>query len=227
MQYKRIQDTLHSFTSEGKFGPAVTSARTALEHADTLDKLVDKLGNSKYAPGILNPIRGAVLRNKGDEKYQTAYGEWMQNADHLAIELDKALKGSGSPDVHGVESIRKNLDPNLPPAELHAAIRQSIRLLSKRLHEVNTSYKEGMGPKADPNFDPLTPEHRKIYEGLTGVIHGDKEPAKPGAPSQSAAPDVPVVTDKAQAAAQPIGKVFMYNGHKAKRTGPETFVTVE
>jgi hypothetical protein len=198
-QYPKVQQIMKDFSPSGQTGKGITATNVALHHADLLEKSIDTLDNYSTLPSVANPLRRLYQTQSGNKEYQAAIGEFNQQREHLATELDKALKGGGTTDVAGIQGILRNFNPDLPPAELKGAIRGAIQLLGARLGEIKKSYKDGMGMDAK-EFEPLNHESQMIYDR---IVNGKKQ-AEPSIRDQILKlPDGPV---------QLHGKQYMKNG---------------
>lgn len=194
-QYPKVQQVMKDFSPSGQTGKGITATNVALHHADLLEKSIDTLDNYSTLPGIANPLRRLYQTQTGNKEYQAAIGEFNQQREHLATELDKALKGGGTTDVAGIQGILRNFQPDLPPAELKGAIRGAIQLLGARLGEIKKAYKDGMGTDAK-EFEPLNHESQMIYDR---IVNGKKGVAPSG---------VPIVNTPEEMNKLPLGTVF-------------------
>ena len=194
-QYPKVQQVMKDFSPSGQTGKGITATNVALHHADLLEKSIDTLDNYSTLPGIANPLRRLYQTQTGNREYQAAIGEFNQQREHLATELDKALKGGGTTDVAGIQGILRNFQPDLPPAELKGAIRGAIQLLGARLGEIKKAYKDGMGTDAK-EFEPLNHESQMIYDR---IVNGKKGVAPSG---------VPIVNTPEEMNKLPLGTVF-------------------
>lgn len=193
--YKTKQDTQHSFTGQGKNALELKAANTAIYHADNLDKaggLIDKLGNTGFFPGFINPaVQGA--KSQLSPEFQATKGKYDAQVEGLAGELSKAFNG-GNTAVADREHWRDVLSRAKSPAELHAAVGQAMEMLHGRLTATAESYNKGMGSMRD-GISFLDPANQQIFQRLRGI----ETPAGAAAPAPGGAQSAP-----AQSAAAPV-----------------------
>lgn len=176
-----------SITS-GNYSNAINSANLVIQHLDTLKKSIAGLDNSNFTP--YNTVANWMKSAGGDpaiNKFNTA-------RDAAASELAKVFKGTGSTSEEEIKAWKGNLDLNGSPAQVKAAIDQSIDLLASRLDTIRTQYQSAMGKPTDFNF--LTPHSREVLKDLgvdasvldtDGAIEGSG--GEPPAPGAKQAPD--------------------------------------
>jgi len=174
--------TRKDFTS-GKSAQNLSSFNTTLGHLDTLDKAVDKLGNSDYP--WWNSISGKAAVAGGNTKYAAAQKDFQTARTAVSDELTRAFRGSGG-NVHDIKAWEAAIDQSDSPAALKAAVKQATELLRSRIESVGDAYNRGMGTQREAP-ELLSPKARKTldrvlgHEGADGERGGEKTGAKPSA----------------------------------------------
>lgn len=165
----------------------IKAYNTAINHADKLAGISEKLGGSDILPGVLNPLTQSYKRNTGDQAYQSAKKDWDATSETLATEVSKALNG-GVPHVADKEHWREIFQSAGSPTERRAAIRSVMGVLEGRLGAAAQNYNQGMGTNREP-LSFIDPANVGKFQKLLGT-------------------DVAV---EAPAAAAPAGTVRKYN----------------
>jgi hypothetical protein len=188
-----MQDTLQDYGTKGRTGQARVAANTMLGHADTLDKLVDKLGNYTYFPSVANAAHDFVAGNT-DPEYQTARGTFETTKKALSTEAEKALAGHTT--LAGINEQMTNLDRAKSPVELHAAIKGLVHVLGSRLDSMASGFDSSMKTRTQGHefLDPKGKEIFNRFEGINAPASSDVsripqlEGGEPAAAGQGAAP---------------------------------------
>lgn len=192
---KVMQDTLQDYGTKGRTGQARVAANTMLGHADTLDKLVDKLGNYNYFPSVMNPIHNAVA-GETDPEYQKTRGTFELTKTALATEAEKALAGHTT--VSGIKTLTDDISRAKSPEELHSAIHGLVHVLGSRLDSMASGFDTSMHTRTQ-GHEFLDPKGREIFnrfEGVNAPASSDvgRIPAMEGAePAPAAAASTPAV----------------------------------
>lgn len=195
--YSVAQKSLNEFSQNGQTGKAIYALNTALRHVDAMHKAYEKLGNVGWLPGVTNAVKQGFARNAGDEAMQKALGEFENEKNGVAVEIDKALKGVGAPDVAGMKDIKDGFHATMAPAEFNGAVTGAVKLLEGRLRGADKAWRDSViGHTQHPEW--LDKDTREIYQRLGG----DLEPAGVASEPQEMDPKT----------AKP-GDVFLYKGH--------------
>jgi hypothetical protein len=169
---KVMQDTLQDYGTKGRTGQARVAANTMLGHADTLNNLVDKLGNYTYFPGVMNKAHDVVAGNT-DPEYQKVRGEFETTKKALSTEAEKALAGHTT--LAGINEQMSNLDRAKSPEELHSAIHGLVHVLGSRLESMASGFDTSMKTRTQ-GHEFLDPKGREIFnrfEGINAPASGD------------------------------------------------------
>lgn len=162
---KVMQDTLQDYGTKGRTGQARVAANTMLGHADTLNNLVDKLGNYTYFPGVMNKAHDIVGGNT-DPEYQTVRGEFETTKKALSTEAEKALAGHTT--LAGINEQMSNLDRAKSPEELHSAIHGLVHVLGSRLESMASGFDTSMKTRTQ-GHEFLDPKGREIFNRFEGI----------------------------------------------------------
>lgn len=196
---KVMQDTLQDYGTKGRTGQARVAANTMLGHADTLDKLIPKLGNYTYFPGVANAAHDFVAGNT-DPEYQKVRGEFETTKKALSTEAEKALAGHTT--LAGINEQMSNLDRAKSPEELHAAVHGLVHVLGSRLESMASGFDTSMKTRTQ-GHEFLDPKGREIFnrfEGINAPASGDvgRIPQLEGAaPASGSAAATPAAPDRA------------------------------
>lgn len=172
INYGARAKTRNDFTS-GKSAQNITSFNTAIGHIDTLDKSIDKLGNTNVP--MMNRVRN-MLRGQTDTKYQANLKEFSSAKQAVVDELTRAFRGTGG-SVHDIKGWEETINAADSPAALHAATKQAVDLLNSRIESVADQYNRGMGTSKDP-VELLSPKARDTLKRLNDG--GSKSGPRPG-----------------------------------------------
>lgn len=162
---KVMQDTLQDYGIKGRTGQARQAANTMLGHADTLDKLVDKLGNYSYFPEYANAAHNFVAGNT-DPEYQKTRGQFEETKKALATEAEKALAGHTT--LAGIKEHVENLQRSKSPEELHAAIGALVHILGSRLDSMSSAFDSSMKTRTN-GYEFLDPRGKEIFQRFEGA----------------------------------------------------------
>lgn len=167
-QYNVRLNLKKDFTS-GKAANNIKSLNTAISHLNTLNEAVKGLKNSPLQ--LWNQIKNSGFTGVGDPRVT----KFTAAATAVESELANVFKGTGATDQE-IKAWRDQLNTSQSPAQLHAAIDQSIELMSGRMHALQSQYETGLGKPKDFHF--LSPGSRKILKGL-GIDAETIDPASP------------------------------------------------
>lgn len=167
-QYNVRLNLKKDFTS-GKAANNIKSLNTAISHLNTLNEAVKGLKNSPVQ--LWNQIKNSGFTGVGDPRVT----KFTAAATAVESELANVFKGTGATDQE-IKAWRDQLNTSQSPAQLHAAIDQSIELMSGRMHALQSQYETGLGKPKDFHF--LSPGSRKILKGL-GIDAETIDPASP------------------------------------------------
>lgn len=217
--YSVAQKSLNEFGQNGQTGKAMYAINTALRHVDAMNNAYEKLGNSGWFPGWVNAAKQGYAKNTGDEDIQRALGEFETEKNGVSVEIDKALKGVGAPDVAGMRDIKDNFHATMAPAQFKGAVTGAVKLLEGRLRGADKAWKDSViGNDTHPEW--LDKDTREIYHRLGG----DPEAAGSVPPAPPAKPDaIPDISDPKTV---PSGHVFRYKGHTIRALGNNQFEQV-
>lgn len=140
------QKTRVDFTS-GKAATAVNALNTAMGHLIHLDDQARDLGNSSFAPGIVNPIWNWSREKVGNNTALPAFNQTKQAA---ASEMRKVFAGSQGGNLAELEAWEKTLSDSQSYEQLHTAIKNGVQLMSSRLEALQEQYTNGMGRSDQP-----------------------------------------------------------------------------
>jgi hypothetical protein len=201
--------TRKDFTS-GKSAQNLSAFNTAIAHLESLNKTIDKLGNSDYP--AYNKVANLVSGNI-NPKYAAARKEFEASRTAVADELTRAFRGSGG-NVHDIKQWEETINAADSPLALKAAVKQAADLLNGRILSVGETYNRGMGLTKDP-LELLSPRSAAAFRRLQGETTA--EPAPGTAPAVTAAPApsdapagaLPKISSPAEAAKLPKGTKFV------------------
>lgn len=162
--YESRKRTRLEYTS-GRASREIKAANTAIYHADNLSNLVDKLGNSTFLPGVVNPVSQAI-KGQTSPEFQDVRGKYDSTAEALAVELSKAFNGGQTSDADR-QKWRQVLDSAKSPAELKSAIGSAMQLLLGRFNASAENYNQGMGT-AREGLHFVDQANRPIFDRLMG-----------------------------------------------------------
>lgn len=196
------------FYKTGPGGMEAKAANTAIEHANQLSQIDEKLGGVDIGGHYVNQaIQGA--KGLYDSKFQDARREWDTKSETLATEVSKALNG-GTPHVADKEHWRAILGAASTPTERKAAIRSVMQVLEGRKTAAEENYRQGMG-SANAGFTFIDPRNQEKYDRLLNYGH-EAPAAAGGAPAGAAAAASP-------AAAAPVTATNPKTGVKVRLEG--------
>jgi hypothetical protein len=144
-QYKAKQ----AFTS-GPQSQAITSIGTVMKHLEALDGDLKSLDNGDYP--MWNTAANWMSRQTGDPKVQKAMAAVNKDADAVANEMNKVMRGSGQMSEKETAAWRQGLGTSTTPAERRGAIEAAAKLLAGRVTEMAEAYKRGVGRPSDIDF---------------------------------------------------------------------------
>jgi hypothetical protein len=196
-QYPVAQATKKEFSPAGQTGKSFASVNTSLRHIDDLweaYKHLGMLGGDAWFPQTRNELHNWSASNAGGkegEEYQYWINKFNGAKKGISTELDKAMKGSGTPDVTGIEDIKRGFDPTTPVQGMRGNVEATLRLLKGKLDGANIAYQQGTGGKTDMIDKWLQPDAKKIYDKFLDPDWGSPEaegrPQSEGGPSSGAA----------------------------------------
>lgn len=155
--------TAKDFAS-GKSAQNITSFNTAIGHLDTLDKQIDKLGNTDFPS--FNSVANWVKTQAGNTEFQKAKTAFETSRQAVTDELTRAFRGSGG-NVHDIKGWEEKINSASSPAALHEATKSAIELLRSRIESVGDQYNRGMNTKTEP-VKLLSPKAQEAVGRLSG-----------------------------------------------------------
>jgi hypothetical protein len=206
-RFRTINDARKNFSGTGVEARNFSSNDMAIKHIGSALDNIEAVGNYTYAPGVLNPIRGAIKRET-DPQYQAARKNLEVDIDAVANELMRSFRGSGSASEKEATEWRSKFPINGSPVEQRAAMAEAARLLASRVTASGNRFNDAMGPSnvRDP-YSWLSPEGQDVIRFATQMdpqkpIPKDWRLLSPGghmtdgqspAPQNPSAPKPPVV----------------------------------
>jgi hypothetical protein len=157
-KYTARQEVLKSFTS-GQDKKNILSLNTAIGHLQTLKESADALGNSSFPAA--NTARNAILRNTGDPRLVA----FDNAANAVESEMANVFKGTGATDQE-IHAWRKNLNPNMSPAQFQSSIDTLIELMGSRMNALSSTWENAFDRK--PDFQLLNSQSKKILSSISG-----------------------------------------------------------
>jgi hypothetical protein len=145
--------------STGLQGRQVTSFNTAIDHLDTLDKLVKALNNNDVR--ALNYISNTFSKQTG----QPEITNFDSAKKIVGAEIMKTLVAGGG-GVKEREEMANMFNNANSPAQLEGAIATSKQLLGGQLNSLGLTYENGTG-RTDFN-KKLTPAARREFDAVRG-----------------------------------------------------------
>lgn len=162
--------TAKDFAS-GKSAQNITSFNTAIGHLDTLDKQVDKLGNTDFP--MFNTAANWLKTQGGNTEYQKARTAFETSRQAVTDELTRAFRGTGG-NVHDIKGWEEKINAANSPAALHEATKSAIELLRSRIESVGDTYNRGMNTKTEP-IKLLSPKAQEAIGRLSGEAGPEKK----------------------------------------------------
>ena len=177
--YRARQKTRTDFAS-GPPANNVTALNTVAQHLDTMDHIVDKLGNWNLPFGTAvrewtNPLFRQIFPASTGVNFQ----EFDTARQAVGSEMAKAFKGAGVTSVKEMEDWKETLNSAKSDAELKAAIQTGVKLIEGRILEMNDQYQRGFGsPPANPLIGAKAQAiYDRILKRGTGAEENTRGPA--------------------------------------------------
>jgi hypothetical protein len=211
----------NEFLAGGPNSPAsvITAGNTAIQHLGHLSDVVDKLNNSNYP--LLNRATNAVSGMTGGGIPLTTFNNIV---GRFAEEATKFYRGTGGTESD-VQRDLANLNPNMSPAQLHAAIQTQAALMQSKINALQDRWHQGMGPLVS-DFPIVQSESREALDRIgqrAGTpSHGAGTQAQPAQqPQRGPAPFAVPDQGGSQAAAQPAQSAAPSSKSPVRVTSPE------
>lgn len=200
--------TRKDFTS-GKSAIAVNALNTAMGHLIHLDNQAHDLGNSSFAPGVVNPVWNWTREALGNSTKLPAFDQTKQAA---ASEMRKVFAGSGGGNLTELEAWEATLDSAKSYEQLHASIRNGVELMRSRLSALQDQYVTGMG-RSDQVPQFLKPSLARTAAKQFGIDLGDGAQGAPNpAPKASSASAPPAGATRAARNPKTGQMLYLVNG---------------
>lgn len=178
-QYSQRQRLQSDFKS-GRAATNIRNLNTVTQHLDQLEEDWQKLNNTNFLPGVMNPLENTVGKTVSAD-IQNRYNNVRRDQQAVASEMMRLWREVGA-NSEEVEKWASTMSPDLSPEAQKGAIQGAYRLIAGRLSALRGQYETGMGRPAD--FHIMTPETASRYKA-----HGiDVRDLAPNATYGSSAP---------------------------------------
>jgi len=194
--YQRRVATQRDFSSGGKSGQALTSARTVINHLYNIAYASEKIGGVGFTPA--NELSNWWKRKQSDPELQ----HYLGTLTPLSMELPKFLGGK-APTIHDIAQTREDFSPDKGPGARRAQIGTTLDLMNGRFDPIVQAYAQGMNKNSDitellsqaPNGSVAAAKLRALQNYAAG---GHLDDVKGGSAKAAAPPKLP-------AGAHPVG----------------------
>jgi len=157
----------------------VRSLNTVFGHLDTLNSAIDGLGNFSRLPAINVPWN--TIRGQFSTDFQAAYSRFSTSRQAVASELMRVFREVGASTTE-IQEWQRMMETAASPVALREGVRTATELIMSRLTAMADTYNRTMGTNRTA-LDLLSPEHRAIYERLSGHTTGTVDaPPRSGPP---------------------------------------------
>lgn len=188
-EYPNRQASRKAFTS-GPQAANITSLNTVVNHLEGLLQAHKDLGNSRFP--IYNRGVNALKSGTGNPNVT----KFDVNANAVASELAKLMKGSGVPTASEMEEWRQQFAASMSPEQLKASVEKALELMAGRIDGLRNQWQSAYDEPRALSF--LDPNARAILKRLGYDPHaidpGDDTPStkagevETGVPVKSAQP---------------------------------------
>lgn len=162
-KWRKRREMTRAYEPQGKIGQQMNTASNALDHADRLMELTERLDNFGGWGTPLNIVKNKLAGKKGE----AIINDFTTNRSALIGEMEKYFKG-GTPAEAQVKRALEELDINSSPQQISAAVNAAVELIQTKTKNYRKDWEIEFGPvdKGGVKFPHDLEENDRVAEDV-------------------------------------------------------------